>query len=310
MAPRWMRTTLLAAALYNVLWGAFVVLFPTALFDWLGAEPPRDPAIWQCVGMIVGVYGLGYALAARDPFRHWPIVLVGLLGKIFGPLGFVFAWSQGTFPASFGWTILTNDLIWWLPFGAMLWQAAKHHAQGGKPAAPAQPLLQAMAAARTQHGTTLLELSHDRELLVVFLRHAGCTFCREAIADLAAQRPQLEAAGALPVLVHLSDEEQAALWLADTGLADLPRISDPARELYASFGLARGGLSQLFGPRVWWRGLRAAMAGHGVGRLQGDGLQMPGAFLVRDGKVRMAYRHRSAADRPDYVELATSMSRA
>jgi len=119
-APSWARRWLLAAALYNVLWGAWVVLFPHALFDLIDLPRPSYPEIWQCVGMIVGVYGVGYALAARDPLRHWPIVLVGLLGKILGPIGFAQALLKGTFPPEFGWTILTNDLLWWWPFGAIL----------------------------------------------------------------------------------------------------------------------------------------------------------------------------------------------
>jgi hypothetical protein len=76
--------------------------------------------IWQCVGMIVGVYGVGYWIAASDPKRHWPIVLVGLLGKIFGPIGFIQAYFAGEFNAKFGLTILTNDLIWWIPFFMIL----------------------------------------------------------------------------------------------------------------------------------------------------------------------------------------------
>ena len=115
-----MRTVLVAAAVYNVLWGGFVVLFPLTLFRVLGMELPNYPQIWQCVGMIVGVYGVGYAAAALDPLRHWPIVLVGLLGKIFGPVGFLSAVSQGTLPLSFGLTLLTNDLIWWFPFSLIL----------------------------------------------------------------------------------------------------------------------------------------------------------------------------------------------
>ena len=115
-----MRIVLLAAAVYNVLWGAFVVLFPFALFRVLEMELPNYPQIWQCVGMIVGVYGVGYAAAALDPLRHWPIVLVGLLGKIFGPIGFLFAAVRGELPPSFGLTLLTNDLIWWAPFALIL----------------------------------------------------------------------------------------------------------------------------------------------------------------------------------------------
>jgi small multidrug resistance pump len=76
--------------------------------------------IWQCVGMIVGVYGVGYWIAASDPQRHWPIVLVGFLGKIFGPIGFIQAYMDGIFNSKFGLTIITNDLIWWIPFYLIL----------------------------------------------------------------------------------------------------------------------------------------------------------------------------------------------
>ena len=51
---------------------------------------------------------------------------MGLLGKILGPIGFVKALADGTFPPTFGLTILTNDLIWWVPFAMILWAAAMH----------------------------------------------------------------------------------------------------------------------------------------------------------------------------------------
>ena len=120
----WMRQVLLAAAVYNIVWGAFAILSPLTLFRWCGFDPlPIYPELWQCIGMIVGVYGVGYGIAARDPYRHWPIVFVGLLGKIFGPIGFIGAVTSGRFPLTMGWTILTNDLIWWVPFGCLLWGA-------------------------------------------------------------------------------------------------------------------------------------------------------------------------------------------
>ena len=78
--------------------------------------------------MIVGVYGVGYLIAARDPARHWPIVLVGLLGKVFGPIGFAVALAKGVFPPLFAVTILTNDLIWWIPFALILMHARQYHA--------------------------------------------------------------------------------------------------------------------------------------------------------------------------------------
>jgi len=124
-APRWMRVTLVLAGFYNLVWGLGVVLFPAALFQLLGMERPRYPKICQCVGMVVGVYGIGYLIAARDPLTHWPITLVGLLGKVFGPIGFAGAFVRGELPLEFGATIITNDLVWWIPFTAILYAAAK-----------------------------------------------------------------------------------------------------------------------------------------------------------------------------------------
>jgi hypothetical protein len=52
----------------------------------------------------------------------------GLLGKIFGPIGFVWAAAQGELPWIAGLTILTNDVLWWLPFGLILnwaWRAER-----------------------------------------------------------------------------------------------------------------------------------------------------------------------------------------
>lgn len=118
------KKTLKIAALYNILWGALIILFPHALFDFAGLPRMNYPGVWQCVGMIVGVYGLGYWVAASDPQRHWPIVLVGFLGKIFGPIGFIQALYLGVFNLKFGLTIITNDLIWWVPFFLILKQSS------------------------------------------------------------------------------------------------------------------------------------------------------------------------------------------
>ena len=128
--PQWHRTLLKSAAIYNLVWGAFAILFPMTLFRLVGMDPlPNYPELWQCIGMIVGVYGIGYWIAASDPVRHWPIVLVGLLGKIFGPIGFLQAVLNDRFPPAMGLTILTNDLIWWIPFAAILWNAKRQNAK-------------------------------------------------------------------------------------------------------------------------------------------------------------------------------------
>jgi len=115
-----LNKTLLFAGIYNILWGCWVVGNPRLIFTLAHMPHPNYIEIWQCVGMIVGVYGLGYLIAAANPLKHWPIVLVGFLGKTFGPIGFVIAIYKDVFPLSFGINIIFNDLIWWPCFLGIL----------------------------------------------------------------------------------------------------------------------------------------------------------------------------------------------
>ncbi len=304
-APLWMRRVLLAAGAYNIVWGLAVVAAPSALFKLVGMVPPNYPWLFQCIGMIVGVYGIGYIIASRDPRRHWPIVLVGLLGKIFGPIGFVWTLARGDLPASFGLTILTNDLLWWIPFAMILWDAARTDQRPTGELEQHVSVDKALHALHDERGQKLRTFTEDAPVLVVLLRHAGCTFCREALADLGAKREKFLAQGVRLAIVGMSStsEELRALG-ARYGLNDAAWFADPDRLLYRALELNRGTFLQLFGPRVWWRGMVATMRGLGVGRLEGDGFQMPGAFVIHKGKVLRAFRHATAADRPDYEELA------
>ncbi|MFT7231251.1 MAG: small multidrug resistance pump [Cyclobacteriaceae bacterium] len=119
----WMPLTLKIAALYNIIWGAWVVLFPQHFFALTGMEPINHEMVWQGMGMVIGVYGLGYWWASQNPLIHWPIVAVGLLGKILGPLGFFLNYAQGKVPFQFIYTLFTNDFIWWIPFFIILKKA-------------------------------------------------------------------------------------------------------------------------------------------------------------------------------------------
>ena len=114
-----------AAAGYNLVWGALVILFPSAYFDLVNIDQPNYPAVWQVVGMFVLVYAPAYWWVARDPWGHRHLVVIGLAGKVLGPLGFIWAVATTDLPASFGWTLITNDAIWWLPFTLFLRDAAR-----------------------------------------------------------------------------------------------------------------------------------------------------------------------------------------
>ena len=114
-----------AAAIYNAVWGGVNILFPRFFWDVIGMPAPSFLPIWQVVGMFVLVYAPAYWWAGRQPARHRHLILIGLLGKILGPIGFLWSAGSGQLPVAFGLTILTNDLIWWPAFGLYLRDAAR-----------------------------------------------------------------------------------------------------------------------------------------------------------------------------------------
>jgi hypothetical protein len=153
----------------------------------------------------------------------------------------------------------------------------------------------------------LAALSAERPVLLVCLRHLGCAFSREALADLKDQRAAIEAAGARLVIAHLEPPSEAAPLLHRFGLSDVATISDPTAEVYQSCGLARGRAGQLIGPKVLWRWLITALVDRrGAGWTGADVRRMPGAFLVKQGRIVRAFRHTTTADRPDYTSLCAS----
>jgi len=149
----------------------------------------------------------------------------------------------------------------------------------------------------------LRALADRSPTLVVFLRHFGCTFCREAIADVARSREAIRRAGVAVAFVHASPPADAEPWFHDPALADALLISDPNLDHYRAFGLGPTASQALIDPKVWARGAACAVL-HGFG-MQPVGMlrQLPGAFVVHHDRVLAAFRHSSPADRPDYVDL-------
>jgi peroxiredoxin len=161
-----------------------------------------------------------------------------------------------------------------------------------------------LAAYTSQSGQTLATLA-ERPLFLVFLRHFGCTFCREAVADLAEKRHTIEGKGVPLAFVHLGTEEKARWFFKPYNMLDVPRFSDPDARLYQAFGLLRAELRQYLNSESILRMLGAWFRGHFVGFPAGDIERMPGAFLIDRGEIQKAFRHKLVSDRPDYLSLAT-----
>jgi peroxiredoxin len=290
---------LVAAALYNVFWGAFVVFFPHALFDWAGLPRPSYPGIWQCVGMIVGVYGVGYWVASWDPYRHWPIVLVGFLGKIFGPIGFIDAYSRDVFNLKFGATIVFNDLIWWIPFYLILRESFQRSENFWR-----NKTGLTLDQLELPNGEKLLNRSEGRSLIFLFVRHEGCTFCRESLQELSKVIERFMENQHEVYVVHMGSKKQNVELASRYGLEKAHFISDPDLVFYKSFKIRRASFGEAFNPKVLWRGFMAGVfKGHGVGALRGDGFQMGGSFQVKNSKVIELHRPKDVSHLEDWSAL-------
>ncbi len=158
----------------------------------------------------------------------------------------------------------------------------------------------------TNDGQNLHSLSKKRPVLVVFLRHFGCQFCREAMDDLSKLRPKLELQGTDLIFIHMADDKTADEYFRKFNLIGVKHISDPNCHYYAAFGLVKGSFTQLFGLQSWFRGFSVqAKYGAEMGKHLGDNFQMPGSFMIQDGEVKDSFVHKAASDRPDYIKLSS-----
>ena len=302
--PGWMSVVLSAAGIYCCAFAVWTIGWPERAYAVTGCDATGHALLVQIIGLFYLVFGCSFFLAARDPIRHWRIVLMCTLKIVVVVAAAAYTWWQSLLPDSLVLLLLVDDLVWLVPFLMILWTALQ--ANLGRPPLyqEALSLEQAAAQYRLSTGETLADAAESKEVVLVFLRHFGCTFTRQLLRGLEMIEQQAKDRGARLVLVHMLQSGKETEYLGDrSGVA---RIADPYCELYRSFGLGKAGFWELFGPRVWLRGMIALFRGCGVGHLAGDGLQMPGVFLYHRGRVMAAQPARSAADLPDLELLFES----
>lgn len=161
-----------------------------------------------------------------------------------------------------------------------------------------------MSELMTNKGESVADLSRQGSVMLVFLRHFGCTFCRESLVELSKLKREFDESAVKLVFVHMSEESYAREVLRIYELDDVSHISDPGQNMYRQYGLQRGKWWQLVGLRVALRGFAAGLLkGHLPGKVVADPYQMPGVFMLKKNKVVSQFVHRYASDRPHYREL-------
>lgn len=141
----------------------------------------------------------------------------------------------------------------------------------------------------------------ERPLALLFLRHFGCIFCRQMVAQVRS-KPNMNV-----VFVGLGTPEEATAF-AEEFRVEAPIVCDPDRELYRKFDLSDGNLYQILGPQVMLRAVAALRQGHMNIRPKQPPGQLAGAFVIQPGgQVSWEYRATNAGDNPSVATIEAKL---
>jgi peroxiredoxin len=158
----------------------------------------------------------------------------------------------------------------------------------------------------TGTATSLGRLWAKRPVVLAFVRHLGCIFCRQQVAGLTKRVPEIERRGGTLVVVAPSKAEHVAGFRESTGYKGALFV-DPTLRAFRTAGLVRG-RGSTYHPLAMLRGIGALVRGfRQVGR-QGDIVQQGGTFVLGPGdRVHYEWRDRYAGHHPDLDEVVGAL---
>ena len=117
------RVLFALAALFNLAVGVPLVLAPKMAVAGLVETPPPDFMLAQILGVLISVFGVGYAMVALDPPGNRSIAWLGVIGKLPIPVILWFYVRADLVPAR---TLLLSlgDLLFAVLFVLFLWRTA------------------------------------------------------------------------------------------------------------------------------------------------------------------------------------------
>ncbi|MBL8230739.1 MAG: hypothetical protein JNL98_19760 [Bryobacterales bacterium] len=132
------RHVFLAGALWNLIVGLFLFLFADSIYQMAGLRLPSPPVHFYCWIALFMTFGVGYAMAWRNPVANRGIVLLGIIGKL--ALSVVFLASMAAAPDQiprFFLIPVNGDLV----FAGLFWaylQSSSRHSKSDSSEAPAK----------------------------------------------------------------------------------------------------------------------------------------------------------------------------
>lgn len=280
------KNVLRLAAFNAIILGTLITLSPKIFLGLFGSDLVALTTLfefWHIYGIMLGVLGIGYLIASVDPQSNWQFVLVGFLFNLLSSYVFVKAIYLESLPIGLLSLLLFSSFVWLVPFYLVLVNVFDENT---REVVSVHNTKDSLRFARTSLNENLIELSFEKNILLVFVREFGCAFCKETIKELAHIESIIKKRNLEVVFVHMSDHEDADNFFAKYFGQPVRHISDPGRSLYKSFNLKRGNFKEIYGVKTFFKSIYLMLfKGYGFGSQEGDGLQLGGAFLLSNGKV-------------------------
>ncbi|KAK6363631.1 hypothetical protein TWF730_001055 [Orbilia blumenaviensis] len=144
----------------------------------------------------------------------------------------------------------------------------------------------------------------DKPVIIAFLRHCGCPFAEKTFQTFRAlsdKHPDTTF-----IAISHSSQSDTEEWVVSVGgTGDVEVVVDPARTLYAKWGLGFSSYWANVGPVTMWKALKLGSEELIYNRPTKSGFrwQTAGGFAVdKDGTVRWVYVSRNAPDIPEFEE--------
>ena len=112
------------AAFFNFAVATAMLAAPERIALHLSITGPGAPFVVATVGMLIGAFGVGYALAAYQPRHHHGVILIGMLSK-FGVAGLgALQYAAGIIPLRYL-ALAMGDVAFAALFALFLWRARR-----------------------------------------------------------------------------------------------------------------------------------------------------------------------------------------
>jgi peroxiredoxin len=150
------------------------------------------------------------------------------------------------------------------------------------------------------------ELWAAETVVLVFVRHFGCLFCRQQIAAIVPLRRRLKSLGAELVVIGHGSPEQARAF-RDEQATPFPLFTDPTRQAYCAVGMRRS-LRSVLTLRVLARSINAGARGFRQTGVAGDPFQQGGVVVIAPtGVERYRFVSREAGEHPPPADILAAV---